>query len=349
MTELVLIADGREYTGWKTASVFRSLQQGPHAFELEISPEQRDANLFNITDGMACELWFKDDLISTGAIDDVLRSYTSDRHQISIKGRSKVADLVDCSTNGQQIVRGQSLQAIARSLAAPFGVSVAVDKAAASAAAQAFEAVDVTLDPGQPIWQLLEELARLRGVMLTSAPNGDLVITRTATGVPQGSLVYGDNILSAELRTSHRELFSEYSVCGMQAAWSGSAEDNSQSAASVKGRAIRHRPFFLQAEDQADAAACKARAAHQARVSYGRSRAAQVTVSGWRVDGFIGPVWQPNALVTVDDARLQVSGDLLAVDIVSSLTRDTGHTTTLTLMPAEAFDLLATEKKGAAW
>lgn len=348
MSELILIADDREYTGWKSAAIFRSLQHGPHQFEMTISPEQTDTGLFEITDGTACEIWFNDDLILTGYIDDVLQSYSKDRHDIRLTGRSKIADLVDCSTNGEQVLKGQSLQSLATKLASPFNVTVAADPIAAEAAQQTFEVSDITLDPGQPVWQLLEELARLRGVLLISGADGGLVITRANTSTVLGAITYGDGVLSAESRRSHRELFSEYSVCGMQALWAGSAADKSQSASAVKGNASRHRPWFIQAEDQADAAACNARAAHQARVSYGRSRSLQYTVSGWRTNGATGQVWQPNRLVSVSDPVIGMEGDLLAIDVAHSYASDTGHVTTLTLMPAEAFDLIAQPQAGGA-
>lgn len=342
MSELVLRVDGRNYTGFKDVVLLRSLEQGPHHFELKIAPSvDTDGGIFALVDGMTCQVHIDDELALTGAIDDINVDYDATTHEITITGRSKVGDLADCSTIGQQIKAGQTLLSVAQQLCKPFAINVLVDASATDAAHQKFTTSDTTLDAGQPIWEFLEELARIRAVLLISNAAGDLVITRSGTGRADVPLVLGKNIKAASGRRSHRSLFSTYEVAGQQSIWATSdVSANSQNAAIVPGFSRRYRPSVITTDQQVDNAACQARAEWQRRVNYGRSRSINYTVLGWRQAENIR-LWTPNELVRITDNFNQLDNkERLIVAVQTSLSRRSGKTTTLTVMPKSAFDLI---------
>jgi len=343
MSELVLTVNNKNYVGFKEVALLRSIQQAYHQFELKVAPDLGNnvAGIFEIEDGAACTIHIDDDLVTTGYVDDINVNYDAQTHEIVVTGRSKVADLADCSTAGQQAKAGQTLLSIMQRLCKDFAIDVLVDSSATEAANQAFTTTDVTLDAGQPIWDFIEELARIRAVLLVSNAAGNLVITRSGSARADNQLKLGVNIKSAQGMRSHRSLFSEYSVSGQQPILlTSDTSATSQPAAKVVGDSQRYRPMFIHADSPADNATCKARAEWQRRVNYGRSRSITYTVKGWHQNDN-GRVWMPNELINITDARNGLdNAERLIVDVNTQLTSTGGSTTSLVVMPKAAFDLI---------
>ncbi len=345
MNELILNIDGKLYRGWKRVAVSRGIEQGPHQFEVEAAPDLDDsAGIFAIDDGMPVEIYVDDDRIMTGYIDDIDVVYDAKTHSVKVRGRSKLGDLVDCSTAGQQVKAGQTLASIASTLCADFGIAVVIDSTATTPANKAFASTDLTLDAGQPIWDFLEELARVRGVMLTSTATGDLQITRAGTTQAAVALELGKNIMAAKGSRSHRSLFSTITVTGQQPAFiTSDTSATSQSGATETGDAVRYRPAVLFSDSPSDTANCQAQAQHKRRVGYGRSSQIIYTVQGWRQSGG-GPIWMPNERVSITDARNRLeNSSRLITETRLMFSARAGRTTELTVMPPEAFDVLAKE------
>ncbi len=340
MNELSLRIDGSAYTGFKEVALLKSIEQGPWQFELATAPQHNDNPRFIIEDGMLCQAFVGDELALTGFVDDVNIDYDATTHEAQVTGRSRVGDLVDCSMQGQQMKAGQSLLAIALAFCEPFNITVNVDASAFEAANEPFATLDQSLDAGQPVWEFLESLARMRAVLLVSNAAGGLTITRAGKVWSQTPLVLGHNILSAKSHRSHRTLFSEYNVNAQQPLLTNNNEDNSQITATVPGQARRFRPQVLHSDNPGDRAACLARASWQQRVNWGRSQRQTYTVSGWHQDN--GKLWQPGLLVPVTDpfCRLK-NAPLLITQTRLQQRQATGQTTELTLMPKEAFELMA--------
>ena len=340
MNELILHINGQLYQGWKRVSVTRSLEGGPHQFQVEAAPGlDADNGLFALSDGMPVELFVNDERITSGYIDELDIRYDHRSASVTIRGRSKLGDLVDCSGLGKQY-KEQSLASIARTLCQPFGIEVIIDPNASAAANDVFKQTSLTLDAGQTLWQFLEELARLRAVLLISDADGNLIISRSGQAQTSTALELGKNILSASASRSHRGLFSCIQVVGDPApgkyigappAIIGHAE----------GRAERHRPQVVMADTPSDQDACDAQAQHQRNVNWGRSRRITYKMQGWRASND-GPLWMPNQLIRVTDPRLQLDDqERLITSVRFAADTRSGQTTELTLMPKEAFDLRA--------
>lgn len=336
---LILVVDGTPHYGWTRLTVGRSIERGPHEFEVSMTNRWGAAESTSprtVLAGMPVQVLVNEDLVMTGYIDDVDPEYDDKNHSITVRGRSKLGDLVDCSTEGKQF-KGMSLLAIAKTLCEPFGIAVNADSSVQDVATQQFTQTK-TLDVGQPIWEFLEELARTRAVLLTSDANGNLLITRAGTGRADVALVLGQNIKSASGSFSHRELFSDYTVTAQQPdAVQLEGVDVSQPIGRATGSG-RHRPFVVSADESADVAGCKTRAEWQRNVHYGRSQGVVYTVSGWRQTPE-GRLWAPNEIVTVDDAWSGIDSDLLIAETRLTLGGQ-GSTTEIRVMPKEAFDLV---------
>jgi prophage tail gpP-like protein len=186
-------------------------------------------------------------------------------------------------------------------------------------------------------------------VLLLSDGLGNLVMTRASTSRITTVLELGTNIFRANGTASHRDRFSQYQVKGQQ---SGSDDWYGEDAAHPLGSATdgditRHRPLTVLAEEQIDSASAKERAEWERNVRYGRSRRISYTVHGWyHADG----LWQPNVLVDVRDPFLSLTGTRLVAGVGLTLDED-GFTTTLELLPRQAFDRIELPEPGedATW
>ena len=324
---LRLKVNGRVFSGWTGVAITRGIKQLSSTFNLELT-DKWDGAPWNVKPFDLCELFDGDALIITGYIDSANVSYASGSHNISITGRSKTADLVDCSAPSTQF-RGQTFEQIAKALAAPFGVDVVVETDTG--------AVIRTWKPdeGVTVFEALEALARLRGLFLTDNAQGALVITRAGKDKTSTDLVSGENIKSASSAFDVRDRFSHYLVKGQQ---KGSdtidAETAAHAAGSVTDKGVtRYRPMMLMAEEQADLDTAKKRAQWEANIRFGNSQSFSVTVQGWRHSA---GVWQANKRVRLNDAYLGVDAEFIIASVQMSLSNDTGTETTLELVRAES-------------
>lgn len=73
--------------------------------------------------GAACRVLVDGLAVITGYVDDVRISCSASEHSVTVRGRDKTGDLVDCCAPSMQLA-GASLAVIARNLCAPFGIEV---------------------------------------------------------------------------------------------------------------------------------------------------------------------------------------------------------------------------------
>jgi prophage tail gpP-like protein len=175
-------------------------------------------------------------------------------------GRDKTGDLVDSSVvdkSGQW--KGQKLEQLAATICKPYGIEVVNETDTGDAFGS------ITLEQGETGFELLDRLAKQRGVLVTSDAYGRLVITRASTLRAGVALTLGDNILAARGRFSWRERASQYIVKGSASAGGSTWDD--QPVKMVGGRQTvvsdpeitRYRPKILVNEDSLTVGGASAR------------------------------------------------------------------------------------------
>ena len=332
MPELILTVGDQLHQGWKRVSVFRSIEHAAHAFDITLTDRWGDGEARAIKAGEACSLKYDNELLITGYIDAVEPSHDANSHSIRVRSRSKPGDLVDCSIP-QREFKGQDLLQIAKALSKAFGINVSSNTDIGA------KFTSVRLAAGQPIWEFLEQLARIRAVRFVSDINGDLVITTAGSTRADTSLELGVNIKSAQAEIDHSQLFSAYLVKAQQG---GSLSLSAETAAFPQGQATderikRYRPLTIESETTTDKAGCTVRAEWARNTHFGRARSTVITVSGWlQTDG--GRTWMANELVHIDDPLLGIKGDRL-IRSVNLLLDENGTRTELAVVPKEAFEL----------
>lgn len=125
--------------------------------------------------GQSLTLRINGQTVISGWLDQVSQRISATRHQISISGRDKTGDLVDCAAihPGSQW-RNRTLAQIAADLCAPFGIAVRW-QVNDDTAARPFSSF--TLENSETVADALTRSARHRGVLVTSNADGDLVFT----------------------------------------------------------------------------------------------------------------------------------------------------------------------------
>lgn len=331
-----LKVDGKLFGGWQQVHIERGIEQIAGTFELTVTDRWNTASghqAFELKSGQACEVLVDGQTVITGYIDSVNRSYDKAAHQITVSGRDKTGDLVDCSAifkTGQWA--NKTIAQIAADLIKPFGIGLGV-------ATDVGKPIPVfAIQEGASVFDELERAAKMRALLLVSDGKGNLILTRAGIGRASGDLSEGGNILKADGEFSWKDRFSDYVVKGQR-----KGDDNSYGAAvahqrvSVQDAGInRYRPLVVMAEDQDGNATLKQRAEWERNVRAGRGTRATVTVQGWAAHGIL---WQPNTITHLKSPLLSADLDVLITSVAYSLD-DSGTLTTLQLSKPSAFDTI---------
>ncbi len=335
---VTLRTDGRLFTGWTSVSVTRSIESVAGYFELGVNvPPGTD--LSGLAPGKAFTLEIDGQIVCTGYIDSRRRQMTADSMKITIAGRDKTADLIDCAavySGGQW--KNRTLEQIARDLCAPYGVTVRweLSDKESSAAFPGF-----TLDHSETVYEALVRASRARGVLMTSNAAGELVFSRAASTATD-ELVLGENLLTLDFEEDFRDRFSEYTVKGYARANGAEGDDiDAKSIVSRKGTATdsdvpRYRPMIIIADSKITAKDAQARALREQRRRLAKSITFEAEIDGWTHRD--GQLWMPNLLVTIDASKYAIKTTELLVSKVTLILNDQdGLKTRVSLAPREGF------------
>ncbi|QQR69118.1 MAG: baseplate protein [Alphaproteobacteria bacterium] len=321
------------YEGWKSVRVTAGIERAARDFDIDITlrwPGQSGPDLPCVP-GDACALRLGDDLVVTGYVDAVPVRYDAHALTVAVNGRSRTADLVDCSAHdapGQWL--GQKVETIAAALAKPYGIAVRTEVDTGRPIA------DHQVQQGETVFESLDRLLRQRQLLATDDAAGALVITKPGLLRATTALELGGNILTGEISRDWRDRFSEYQAKGQ-----GSGTDSlfgvgaSECLGSATDKAIRrHRLLVVTQSGQADTPSCGNRAEYERDLRAAKSEAVTYTVQGWRQAD--GALWKPNMMVHVTDAWLGIDRDLLITEVAYTLDEG-GMLTTLSLTPPEGY------------
>lgn len=126
---LTLNVAGVEFAGWTACAVTAGIETAARSFSVRATVRYPgESNPLRIAPGMPCAVLLGDELVINGWIDAVAPKQDADTSEITVTGRSRTADLVDCSCldkPGQ--FAGMKAEEIAAALAKPYGVDVVAE------------------------------------------------------------------------------------------------------------------------------------------------------------------------------------------------------------------------------
>lgn len=346
MPEVRLTVDGDEWGGWQSYRINLGMQQLAGSFNLNLTERWAGQDTRRpLRKGSPCTLHYDGEVLITGYLDNVTPTYNAESHSITVSGRDKTADLVDCSAPPTQWI-GRSLVAVARELCAPFGIAV-IDLANANAPFRSLKPND-----GETVFDMLDQAARMRGVLLITDGKGNLVITRAGTARASDALRLGQNVLTASGNFDMRDVYSTYTLKGQQPGddWLSGESASAVLAKATDSRVKRHRPLTLIADGPLDTATARERVTWERNVRWGRSESITYSVQGHRQSN--GQLWRQNMLVPVFDDYQFLAGEERLITDLTYILDDQGERSEPTVMPREAFDLVAQpepEASDASW
>jgi prophage tail gpP-like protein len=336
--ELSLHINGNQYEGWKSLTVTRSIEACAGSFKLGVTDRWSDtAKLWPIRPGNGCKVKIDGETIITGFVDDDDPAFDEESRSISVGGRDKTADLVDCSTKVKTWYN-VDLKQIAEDVAAPFGVGVVV----ATDIGPKFPNWSVN-GSGEKAFECIDRAARIRGVLIYPDGKGNIVLGRAGTKRAGTKLIQGKNVKGGSASFSNKDRYSIYTVRSQLAALKDD-ELPAEISSRLKGQATdgeitRYRPLDLQSEAQSEFVDCKTRAQWEAATRAGKSRKVMLRVKGFHKDD--GRLWTPNELAPVKAPWLHIYQEIELLISTVHFTRDgKGSWSLLELQHPDAFKLL---------
>jgi prophage tail gpP-like protein len=349
-----LSVDSQLFSGWKSMRFTRGIERMPSDFMLtctERYPNQ--TGVMQIKPGQACRLLIGNDIVLTGFIDRVMPSIDPHGHHITVLGRGRCADLVDCSAyaNNTQFMN-RSVLDIATLVCKPFNIVVsqrdpgapALPRTQFTADGQVIPLFNVNLTT--TAWQIIEEIARYACLLAYETETGDMMLAQVGTAIAASGFASGVNVEAAASMESLDQRYSTYLALNLAVDTTlpltpGAAPSSATSGNIIKQvndpNVSRYRPLVIISEQgyQTQDITLR-RAIWEMNRRYGRSQAVTIVADDWRDKA--GNLWTPNTLATVDIPELHITGVQWLISEVSFVVDpQRGKIAEVSLMPAAAF------------
>jgi len=328
-----LLVNGRLYLGWTSVQITKTMEAIAGSFSISATDRWSiDEEPWPIKPGDECVLKIGDDSVITGFVDSTNPSIESQRRSLSISGRDKAGDLVDCSDDVRpgEFKNLTALQ-IAQALAKSFEISVSAD-------------VDVgapfsvfAIQPGETAFDAIARACQKRSLLPVSASDGSVKLLRTSVDRADDSLIEGQNILRATANHSMNNRFSDYTIKSQAANVSGwSGKDAAQMKAISKDTEVpRFRPRTVIESGDNKVSELQKRADWEAASRAGQSTTANISVQGWRQS--TERLWTVNELIFLRSQAIQIEQDMLIKGVNFSLDINGGQKVALSLTRPDAF------------
>jgi len=331
---VTLSVGGHDYAGWKDVSISAGLERQARDFTVSITwkwPGGGDQPV-RIRQGEAVEVRIGEELLLTGYVFSTPIRYDGTSITLSISGRSKTADLVDCAAiNSPGQWRGQSVQKIVEALAGEYGIKV-VNEAAVTLGLD-----DHTIEPGETAFESIDRLLTLSRLFSTDDGLGRLVIATPGTaGRAVDPLELGKNILTGDTSLDFSNVFSEYISRGQR---SGTDDTYGPAASEVEARidddrVARRRVKVISQSGQLTEKMARDRVQWERANALSKAMTLNYTVQGWRQSS--GQLWRHNMIVRVIDPLIGLDRDMLISEITYEL-GEPGTFTKMTVAPPDGF------------
>lgn len=364
---------GQVWRTWSTFELPRDLSEISGGFHVGLRDAARHtsfpwADLMDartqVTAGLEVTVEIDGEPVLKGWVDDIAPRCGGGQVSVSVSGRDKTCDLIDCAATvkGPWEYRNQTIDKIIAAIVKPFGLTVRADVDLGAPIDR------VCLDVGETAMSAIEKLCRQRQVLVLSDGVGGIVLTRGGKARGPADLIFpGGNVIESAGCDSMRERFSEYHVVaqaekaggkrkkkpakldvtaqplgegGGSGGSSGGGGSYEQAGAKIVGTAKddaiqRYRPMVVLARNQCDAKVAQAQAEWMARTARAAAQKLDYPVLDFRANGTL---WRPNELVMVQDTFQAINRDMLVAGLVYSHGAQ-GPVTRLRVTGPEAFDI----------
>jgi prophage tail gpP-like protein len=337
---VTVVADGMSYGGWEKVEWSAAIDEACRSFQVDTTERPGE---FAFPPGTPVQILASGALVLDGYVNRYHSSGAAKQHSVSIAGRGKGQDLVDCSAVHQT---GNAKDKTAVEFAREFKLSGVTLNEKVKLPKIPYQ----QLAQGETCFRCLERYLRPAGATLMGEADGSVSATNASVATRAGgALIEGVNILEWSVDFDDQGRMSEVTVKGQRR--HGSGEENLR----IKEQAIdsgvkRYRPRIIVNETDTDKARARERAAHEKERCAGNSIRASVTTQGWRDPA--GALWTPNTIVFVNSPTLMhLVQDMLIERVEASQDDKRGTTARLSLVDPRAYRGTGQNGKGSdgAW
>ena len=224
--------DNQIFETWESAEVTRDLNDFAGTFSFTFRDNERSINTFafaselapiyHLRPGSHTRIFVFDELVLDGYIENVSVEIDETNASVSISGKDKAGDLIDCAAapDGMAELNNVTLEETAKRIAEPYGLKVRSEVDTG----QVFERYSI--DMAETGLSALEKGARQRQALLLSDGIGGLVITRTGENRAPMNLSLPGNVKSSSGNYSHKNRHSKTIVRGQFEKAAGKRKSN---------------------------------------------------------------------------------------------------------------------------
>lgn len=361
-----LLVDNKRYSGWESVEIISALDTIARSFNLGISLNTPNSwSLKDFLVGKKVQIFIDDDLVLSGYIEQTPVSYDANQKTISIAGRSKTGDLIDCCAfpSGEPIPdvkewenkvtpkgtvvpyakttarnwKNEKIERIIANLIAPYGIKL-ISEVNLPDIKNNFSITNT-----DKIIDSIRNLTKNADLLFSDNENGDLVLVKKATNEADKQttkIVLGKHILRGSAKFDGTKIHSKYFVVGQDKGSNTSfGKQISSPSADADSSFDIGRPRYIctKAKGQSNNNNCQKEADGDAKYYANEFYKATYVVQGWRYDDI--HLWKVNQLVQIEDPFLCKDGVQwhLIKSVKFSLTNQGGMTTELEVVPPDGF------------
>lgn len=336
--QLTLVVSGSEISGWEGVEVTLLAEGFSPTFNISLSSKEPITSEAVIAKaGDDCSVLLGDDRVITGYVDRDITAGDAENHTITIMGRGKTSDLVDCSAEwpSDQLVQGTALD-IATKLALPYSIGVQLGQGADAGPQVPPTPLNYT-DTGAGI---IQRVAQNAGLLAYESGDGKLTLATLGTAQAASGVKYGENVQAYSVENSMDGRYSDVVCSSLGIATLTDIPGSDFFDVEKDPNVPRHRQLNIVLEQVGGTELPKdftiRKAVWEVSRRAGRASIVRVTVDSWRDSA--GTLWTPNTLVPVDVPGMRVADKLLCLSSVTFRKAEgSGTTADLMLMPKNAF------------
>lgn len=321
----------KSYDGFLNVSIDRNMTSMTGTFSITVTDKWKvDQEDFEIKPGQEIHCHLGKDALFQGYIDKLNLSLSPTSRNITISGRDKTGDLVDCSIKADAEYNDLNFTGIAKELCKPFGILVIAETDVGA------NFPKFSVRQGETVFEALERGAKERELLLQSTTHGNLLITKRSSSRSSTELIEGVNVMSASASFDNTQRFSEYIIKGQSTGLLGDAKDATQNQGTATDEGItRYRPTIIIAENAVDNDGAQKRAQFEATFKSAKASQVSLTVRGWNQKD--GSLWKVNQLVQVDCRSIGIKARMLVQKVKFSQAKGQGQKVEMELIRKDAF------------
>lgn len=347
MSEISLSLNGSKLSGWEEVEVTKSMASlcGDFTVTQSALNDGDEIKPLPIFPGDQVTVNLSGAEFMVGWVDGTSPKIDARTHSITVNGREKTCDLVDCGIPSSALHwKNVDLKQLVNALCSPFGISVESCPADIGDPFKKFSA-----EPGDSVFTVMNKACTLKGVLPVTTASGNISLIKAGGGRANDRLVYGVNIRAASGKFDNKDRYSQYIVRGQNGSqdWGTDNKTIHIEAKAEDPSITRFRPLYIVAGNELDQKTAQRRVNWEAQTRAAKASPLEVTVQGWTQSN--GALWECARLVSVEIPYL--IGDGSQDFLISSIkyTYGSGGTfSTLSLVRPDAFDELPATKKVAA-